>query len=100
MLTPLTERQQSLIVANVVKACKDITKLNKTGYKFLYLASGFIAHYNLHGFICHYGDGSLANAIIRNGRYNQWLNFRLGDQDYDYYKSKAETYNKILAKLA
>ena len=50
-LAPLTERQKVLIVSNVVKACKDITLLNKTGYNFLYLASGFIAHYNLHGFI-------------------------------------------------
>ena len=53
-LTPLSKRQQDLIVSNVVKACKDITLLNKTGYNFLYLASGFIAHYNLHGFIDFY----------------------------------------------
>ena len=48
-LTPLTERQKTLIVNNVVKAVKNIDSLNQTGYRFLYLSSGFIAHYDLHG---------------------------------------------------
>ena len=42
MLTPLTERQATLIINNVVSACKDITALNKTGYNFLYLAQGYL----------------------------------------------------------
>ena len=98
-LTPLTERQKSLIVSNVVKACKDITLLNKTGYNFLYLASGFIAHYNLHGFIDFYSHVSLKNDIIGFAGQNQWKNFRPGERDYEYYMSKADVYNRILEEI-
>jgi len=98
-LTPLTERQKTLIVNNVVKACKDITQLNKTGYNFLYLASGFIAHYNLYGFIDYYENTSLKHDIISNAGQNQWKNFRPGERDYDYYMSKADVYNRILAEI-
>lgn len=95
----LTEKQKTLIVNNVVKACSDIEKLSKTGYNFLYLASGFIAHYNLQGFISTYSDGSLKRDIIENARNNQWANFRESDRDYDYYMSKKDVYNRIVAKL-
>jgi hypothetical protein len=98
-LTPLTERQKTLIVNNVVKACKDITQLNKTGYNFLYLASGFIAHYNLYGFIDHYSNTNLKHAIVSNAGQNQWKNFRPGDRDYEYYMSKADVYNRILEEI-
>ena len=63
-LTPLTERQKTLIVNNVVKAVKNIDTLNETGYRYLYLASGFIAHYDLHGFIDFYRNVSLKNEKI------------------------------------
>ena len=95
----LTDRQQTLIVNNVVAACKDITKLNKTGYNFLYLASGFIAHYNLGGFKAHYGDYDLTRDILDNARNNMWANFRPGDRDYEYYQTKAQCYRAICAKL-
>jgi hypothetical protein len=99
MIKPLTERQQALIVANVLKALKDITKLNKTGYHFLYLASGFIAHYNLYGFIDYYKGESLRADILRNQSMNQWNNFREGEENYDYYMSKKAVYNAILNKM-
>jgi hypothetical protein len=99
-LAPLTERQIALIVSNVVKAVNNIDNLNKTGYKYLYLCSGFIAHYNLHGFIAHYSNRSLKQDILSYAGQNQWRNFRPGDTDYEYYKSKAEVYNRILAKIA
>lgn len=98
-LTPLTDRQKTLIVNNVVAACRDIEKLNKTGYNFINLASGFIAHYNLHGFIAHYSNHSLKNAILENSRQNQWNNFRPGEKDYEYYMSKKEVYNRILSAI-
>ena len=98
-LTPLTERQKVLIVNNVVKACKDITLLIKTGYNFLYLASGFIAHYNLYGFIGFYEHISLKNDLIGFAGQNQWKNFRPGERDYEYYMSKADVYNRILAEI-
>ena len=99
MLQPITERQKTLIVNNVVAAVKDITKLNSTGYKYLYLCSGFIAHYDRYGFISHYSRGNLLSDILENQRNNKWSNFRPGDRDYDYYKSKADVYAQIVEKL-
>ena len=98
-LTPLTQRQQDLIVSNVVKACKDITLLNKSSYRFLNLASGFIAHYDLNGFIDFYSHVSLKNDIIGFAGQNQWNNFRPGERDYEYYMAKKDVYNRILAEI-
>jgi len=95
-MTPLTERQKTLIVNNVVKAVKNIDNLNKTGYNFLYLASGFIAHYDLYGFIASYTGQSLKQDIISFAGQNQWNNFRPGERDYDYYMAKKDVYNRIL----
>ncbi len=99
MLNPLTPTQQTRIVNNIVKATKDIDSLNNTAYKFIMLASGFIAHYNRFGFIGHYRDYSLKDDIIANKNNNQWNNFRPGDENFDYYKSKQEVYNRILASI-
>lgn len=98
-MTPLTERQKTLIVNNIIKATKDIKKLNKTGYNFIYLASGFIAHYSLFGFIEHYSQYDLKQDIIRNKDFNMWRNFTPQDRDYEYYQSKADVYKRILAKI-
>jgi hypothetical protein len=98
-MTPLTERQKTLIVNNVVKACKNIDNLNKTGYNFLYLASGFIAHYDLYGFIASYTGQSLKQDIISFAGSNQWNNFRPGERDYDYYMAKKDVYNRILQAI-
>lgn len=99
-LAPLTERQKTLIVNNVVAAVKNIDNLNKTGYKYLYLCSGFIAHYDLYGFIAHYSDRSLKQDILSFAGSNQWRNFRPGDTDYEYYMSKADVYSRIVQKIA
>lgn len=100
MITPYTERQKTLIVNNVVRACKNIETLNRTGYKFINLCSGFIAHYNLHGFISAYSEsGSLKCNILRNVNQNQWNNFRPDDRDYLYYMSKKDVYNRIVSQL-
>ncbi len=98
-LAPLTERQKTLIVSNVVKACKNIDNLNKTGYKYLYLCSGFIAHYDLYGFIASYTSETLKRDILSYAGQNQWKNFRPGERDYDYYMSKADVYNRIIAQI-
>ena len=100
MLEPLTERQKTLIVNNVVKAVKNINSLNKTGYKYLYLCSGFIAHYDLYGFISHYSDYSLKQDILSFAGQNQWKNFRPGERDYEYYQSQADVYARILEQIA
>jgi hypothetical protein len=99
-MTPLTERQKTLIVSNVVKACRNIDNLSKTGYKFLYLCSGFIAHYDYWGFQAHYADHSLKQDLISFAGSNQWRNFRPGDQDYEYYQAKADVYNRILHEIS
>jgi hypothetical protein len=100
MLQLKTERQVKLIVNNIVAACYDIDKLNSTGYNYIYLASGFIAHTSIYGFQDYYrGPHSLAKAIIRNQRDNQWSNFRPREVDYGYYRQKGEIYNEIVRKL-
>ena len=68
----ITEKQKSLIVNNIVKACDDIEKLNGTGYRYIYLACGFIAHYNINGFKAHYSEYDLARDILSNARSNQF----------------------------
>ena len=98
-LTPLTERQKVLIVSNVVKAVKNIDNLNKTGYNFVYQCSGFIAHYDMYGFIASYTGESLKEDLISYAGQNQWHNFRPGEQNYEYYMSKAEVYNRILTEI-
>lgn len=98
-LVPLTERQKTLIVNNIVAACKNIEKLNATGYKFINLASGFIAHYNLNGFKGHYSNYSLRDDILDNIRINQWNNFNPSDRDYEYMMAKKDVYNRIVAEI-
>lgn len=99
-MKPLTPRQKALIVSNVLKACTDIEKLNKTGYDYLYQCSGFIAHYNLQGFKAHYTGDTLKRDIEANYRQNQWNNFIVGrDSDAEYYHAKRDVYNAILGGL-
>lgn len=99
MLTPMTLKEQDLTVKNVLAACKDINKLNSRGYKFLHLANGFIAHYNIHGFKDFYSEFSLTKDIIDNATHNQWRNFTPADRDYDYQMAKKAVYNRILEAL-
>jgi len=95
MLTPMSEKDKELTIKNIVAAVEDIDKLNKRGYNFLYLASGFIAHYDLGGFIDYYRANSLKDNILRNQAGNQYNNFSPEDKDYLYYKSKAEIYSAV-----
>jgi hypothetical protein len=98
-MTPLTERQKTLIVSNVIKAVKNIDNLNKTGYNFVYQCSGFIAHYDLYGFIASYTGESLKRDLISYAGQNQWNNFRPGERDYDYMMAKKDVYNRIIAQI-
>ena len=99
-LSPLTLTEQSAIIKNLASACRDIRKLNSNGYKFIHLASGFIAHYNRFGFIDAYSEpGALERAIRANAGPNQWSNFRPGERHFDYYLSKRMVYNGVLSAL-
>ena len=95
MLQPKTEKEVSLIIKNVISACKDIKKLNSRGYDYLYIASGFIAHYSINGFKDYYTYNSLKQDILNNQNSNQWNNFRKGEKDYEYYHQKGIIYNAI-----
>jgi len=100
MLKPLTPAQQKTLARNILTACRDISKLNGPGYRFISGCSGFIAHYDRAGFIATYEEpGSLQRDIEANARFNQWQNFRPGEQNADYYHSKRDTYNQILKGL-
>lgn len=99
MLTPYTARQNSMIVSNVLKALDNPDKLSKQAYKYLYLCAGFIAHYNHQGFISYYRQNSLKADILRFQGLNQWRNFTPNDRDYQYYKSKADIYNRIIQSM-
>ena len=98
-LQPLSDSKVKSIIRNILAACKNITKLNDTGYSYINLASGFIAHYDLNGFIAYYSSHSLADDILANAVQNKWDNFRPGDQNYDYYHQKGKIYSKIVASL-
>ena len=78
----------------------EISKLSKSAYNFIYLASGFIAHYNVHGFREHYADvESLKWDILLNKSMNQWNNFGPCDADFTYYMQKRDIYNMIVAEV-
>ena len=99
-MTPIDRKTQTLIINNLVAACKDISKLNGTGYRFINLASGFIAHYDLNGFKSYYGTGTaLKRDILVMQHQNQWGNFRPGEREFEYYQSKREVYNAVCVKL-
>lgn len=57
----------SAVLRNIESVFKNqnIYKLNKAGYNFLYLMSGFIAHYNLNGFKCVYKNLDLLLQDIK-----------------------------------
>jgi hypothetical protein len=99
-MTPITPRQKSLIVNSFRRTFRadSIDLLTAPAYRYISLAGGFIAHYNLQGFRDAYRDiDALKRDIQSNASINSWKNFSPGDKDYDYYKSKAEVYRAILA---
>jgi hypothetical protein len=95
-----TLRQTDLIVSSIRKVFEtnDINNLTNSAYKFLYLSSGFIAHYNLYGFRGAYADvNDLKAQLAQSYAANQWSNFRPGERDYSYMMQKKEIYNRICA---
>jgi hypothetical protein len=101
----LSTTQEHRIINNIVIACNDITKLNKTSYNWLKNCSGFYAHYDRNGFITYYHPNyrgyfeSLRQAILRNKKENQYLNPNYGLRDYDYMMQKKNMYNEICERL-
>lgn len=104
MLKPMTQKEVDLTVKNIVNAVKDIQKLNKRGYNYIYVASGFIAHYSLNGFKSHYSLGgcsmfTLRADLLHYQKDNQWKHFQKGDENFAYYQQKAVIYNKIINNI-
>ncbi len=79
----------------------DIKKMRKNTYNFLYLTSGFIAHYNQGGFMDYYQDVEqlrddlLASSDIKNPGYYLESFFTDKPEQADYYKSNAELLKKL-----
>jgi hypothetical protein len=93
----------SYIAKNLESVYKsgDITKLSKASYNFLYLMSGFIAHYNLYGFQDHYQDlRDLSQDILNSMDINDpereirdpWF---AGQYGVEYCQSKVDTLKAI-----
>ena len=99
MLKTKTGRQVKMIVNNIAAACDDIDELKEYGYDYIYLAGGFIAHYDRFGFIQYYKRRELWRDIFQNAHRNTFQNFRPGDESYEYYRQKAEIYKMILDKI-
>jgi hypothetical protein len=95
-----TIRQVDLIVNNFRKVLTtgNIQFLSKQTYEFIMNSSGFIAHYDLFGFRAEYEHTpQLAREIMQNRNNNLYLNFRPGDNYYDYMTQKALIYAKLIA---
>ena len=99
MLELRTDRQKAIIINSVVKACGNINELNPSGYNFISLSSGFIAHYNLGGFINHYTRYGLRTYILHCQSQNQCGNFLPGQENYEYYMQRKEIYNTICDRI-
>lgn len=101
-MAPITEKEKAAIIKNITEVVRtsDIQLLSKKSYDFLYLASGFIAHYDHSGFKSYYEHGwALRRDIFEYRSINQWDNFYRGEKDYEYYMSKKDLYNRICAAI-
>jgi len=95
-IKPYSEQEETRIIQDCIKAANDINTLSEKAYRFLYLSSGFIAHYDRFGFMANYREpGSLKADILNFQRDNQWRNFSPRDDNYDYYMQKKRIYNAI-----
>jgi hypothetical protein len=65
------------VAKSVVTAAKtgDMTKLTKKAYDFVYILSGFIAHYNYYGFIDYYQDGGFKQDLLSSMDLQNWQRY-------------------------
>jgi hypothetical protein len=98
MLQLKTETEVKSIIKNVIYVIKNdnINGLTKKSYNFIMLSQGFIAHFNIHGFISFYETAdNLKRDILFYQNMNQWNNFRFGEPDYEYMMQRKYIYNAI-----
>lgn len=87
----------------------DIHRLNKPTYAFIINHMGFIAHYDLIGFQCAYGDLDEFRERLQTSEYSKRLDYNLdwadryeGDRDFNkwygpaYCKSVAEGIRRVI----
>lgn len=92
---------ETLLRGLALATTKDINKLSVKAYNFIHICSGFIAHYNIRGFIAEYGTASnLADAVLRNRIMNKYDNFHPGEENYEYYHQKAEIYDTLCNEIS
>jgi hypothetical protein len=88
----------------------DIGKLNKPTYNFIIQDMGFIAHYDLYGFQCTYGDLDEFRQKLQTSEYSEdpdynvkWADKYEADRDFNkwygsaYCKSVAEGIRRIVS---
>jgi hypothetical protein len=96
----MSEKEKELTIKACVNACKNINTLNKRSYQFIMLSSGFIAHYDIHGFKAAYNaPEALKNAVIDHAWQNTWANFKPEDPNYAYYHQKGEIYQEVVKRI-
>ncbi len=102
-LTPITQKQSLMIANNIAKVIKkqDMSLLSISAYKFISIQAGFIAHYNLQGFKDYYRNDvrQFAQEILDYKNISSRTNYQPDHKNYEYYKSKANTYLLICEKL-
>jgi hypothetical protein len=100
MTHPLDPEKVSRIVFNILAACRDIRCLTLESYRWLHLRAGFIAHYDLDGFIEEYQTcQNLRDNILANQIHNTSCNRSRNDRDYPYYLQQCEMYEQIVQQL-
>lgn len=98
----------NLITKNILLVLKtgDINRLSKKSYNFLYLMSGFIAHYNHNGFMGYYQDTEdlrrdiLQSSDLSNPDYYLESFFQKSDTPHnikmaEHYREKSAILNEL-----
>jgi hypothetical protein len=100
MIHPLEKDKSLRVMNNILAACRDITCLSLEGYRWIHLRAGFIAHYDLEGFIEEYQTcRNLRDNILANQIHNTCCNRSRKDRDYPYYLQQCEMYQQIVEQL-
>jgi hypothetical protein len=95
-LEPFSAEEEQKIIRDCVKAANNIEDMTDRAYRYLYLSSGFIAHYDKGGFKEYYCEpGSLKKDILEYQWDNQYFNFSTRDEGYEYYMQHKKIYNTI-----
>ena len=100
MIHPLEKDKALRVMNNILAACRDITCLSLEAYRWIHIKAGFIAHYDLEGFIEEFQTcQNLRDNILANQIHNTSCNRSRKDKDYPYYMQQCEMYQQIVEHL-